>query len=218
MFALHAARHLVAHARDAHGRRSPAVRALRRFLRRNGESADEPGVPLGSRLAQSAKGLQTSLSLEAFGVKAGLDLAQAPSEGAHAARQLEVVEQGVARAFDELGCDAAHEPLFLMVDQLEQVWSAETDSNSMVIGLLLAARHGTERAVTGGCTEAAEQPEGAHDRRIRVVESPHRTPFPRVPSVSQVGDRRTCGTANLRINSACRRQPWSVAADDVALS
>ncbi|MEU9277219.1 hypothetical protein [Streptomyces sp. NPDC048341] len=145
MFALHAARHLVAHAGDAHGRRSPAVRALRRFLRRNGESADEPGVPLGSRLAQSAKGLQTSLSLEAFGVKAGLDLAQAPSEGAHAARQLEVVEQGVARAFAELGCDAAHEPLFLMVDQLEQVWSAETDSNSMVIGLLLAARHGTAR-------------------------------------------------------------------------
>ncbi|WP_408990447.1 P-loop ATPase, Sll1717 family [Streptomyces shenzhenensis] len=145
VFALHAARHLVAHARDAHGRRSPAVRALRRFLRKNGESADEPGAQLGARLAQSAKGLQTSLSLEAFGVKAGLDLAQAPSEGAHAARQLEVVEQGVARAFAELGCDAAHEPLFLMVDQLEQVWSAETDSNSMVIGLLLAARHGASR-------------------------------------------------------------------------
>lgn len=28
-----------------------------------------------------------------------------------------------------------------MVDQLEQVWSAEPDSNSMVIGLLLAAKH-----------------------------------------------------------------------------
>jgi hypothetical protein len=86
--------------------------------------------------------LQTSLSLEAFGVKASVDLAQSPSEGARAARQLEVVEQGVARAFADLGCDGVvHPPLLLMVDQLEQVWSAEPDSNSMVIGLLLAAKH-----------------------------------------------------------------------------
>ncbi|MEV0469779.1 P-loop ATPase, Sll1717 family [Streptomyces prunicolor] len=142
VFALHAARYLVAHARDAHGRRPEAVRALRRFLKKNGELPDASGAQLGSRLAQSARGLQTSLSLEAFGVKAALDLAQSPSEGAHAGRQLEVVEKGVAQAFAALGCDTAHEPLLLMVDQLEQVWSAEPDSDSMVIGLLLAARHG----------------------------------------------------------------------------
>ncbi|MFE9445903.1 P-loop ATPase, Sll1717 family [Streptomyces sp. NPDC006602] len=142
VFALHAARFLVAHAEDAHDRRPAAVRALRRFLKKNGELPDASGAQLGSRLAQSARGLQTSLSLEAFGVKAGLDLAQSPSEGAHAGGQLEVVERGVAQAFAELGCDTAHEPLLLMVDQLEQVWSAEPDSDSMVIGLLLAARHG----------------------------------------------------------------------------
>ncbi|MEU6350249.1 hypothetical protein ABZ896_13060 [Streptomyces sp. NPDC047072] len=143
VFAVHAARHLVAHAKDAHdgGHRIDSVKALARFLKQNGEAAG--GERLVDRLAQGARGLQTSLSLEAFGVKAGLDLAQAPSEGAQAARQLEVVERGVARAFDELGCADAHGPLLVMVDQLELVWSAEADSISMVIGLLLAAKHAT---------------------------------------------------------------------------
>lgn len=141
VFAVHAARHLVAHAKDAHdgGHRADPVKALARFLKQNGEAAG--GERLVDRLAQGARGLQTSLSLEAFGVKAGLDLAQAPSEGAQAARQLEVVEGGVARAFGELGCADAHGPLLVMVDQLELVWSAEADSVSMVIGLLLAAKH-----------------------------------------------------------------------------
>jgi hypothetical protein len=138
VFAVHAARHVVEHAKDAHGRRPDSVKALARFLKQNGEAA---GGRLGDRVAHGARGLQTSLSLEAFGFKAGLDVAQSPSEGAQAARQLEIVEQGVARAFGDLGCDGAHEPLLIMVDQLEQVWSAETDSNSLVIGLLLAAKH-----------------------------------------------------------------------------
>jgi len=142
VFAVHAARHLVSHATHAHGKKAPdSVKALARFLKQNGESAG--GERLVDRLAQGARGLQTSLSLEAFGVKAGLDVAQAPSEGAQAARQLEVVEGGVARAFADLGCDGGvHGPLLLMVDQLELVWSAEADSISMVIGLLLAAKHG----------------------------------------------------------------------------
>jgi hypothetical protein len=142
VFAIHATRHIVMHAKDAHGGRHKldSVKALGRFLKQNGESAG--GERLVDRLAQGARGLQTSLSLEAFGVKASMDLGQSPSEGARAARQLEVVEQGVARAFADLGCDGdVHAPLLLMVDQLEQVWSAEPDSNSMVIGLLLAAKH-----------------------------------------------------------------------------
>lgn len=141
VFAVHAARHIVAHAKGAHGagHKADSVKALARFLKQNGESAG--GERLVDRLAQGARGLQTSLSLDAFGVKAGLDLAQAPSEGAQAARQLEVVEAGVARAFGQLGCAGAHGPLLVMVDQLELVWSAEADSISMVIGLMLAAKH-----------------------------------------------------------------------------
>ncbi|MFE2494106.1 P-loop ATPase, Sll1717 family [Streptomyces scopuliridis] len=142
VFAVNAARHLVTHAADAHGRKAGSVKALRRFLKQNDElPADHPGDRLGDRLAQGARGLQTALSLEAFGFKAGVELAHSPSEGARAARQLDVVEKGVADAFAELGCAAAHEPLLLLVDQLEQVWSVEPESNSMVIGLLLAAKH-----------------------------------------------------------------------------
>ncbi|MEV5850642.1 hypothetical protein AB0M32_52680 [Streptomyces sp. NPDC051985] len=142
VFAVRAARHLVVHAKDAHGRKPGSVKTLVRFLKQNGEL---DGDRLGGRLAQGAKGLQTSLSLEAFGVKVGVDLSQAPSEGARAERQLDVIERGVARAFADLGCDSAHEPLLLMVDHVEQVWSAEPDSNEMVIGLLMAAKHAATR-------------------------------------------------------------------------
>ncbi|MEU9396902.1 hypothetical protein AB0D86_43795 [Streptomyces sp. NPDC048324] len=143
VFAVHAARYLVDHAKGAHPglHKADAVKALGRFLKQNGE-ASGGGGRLVERLAQGARGLQTSLSLEAFGIKAGMELAQSPSEGARAARQLEIVERGVAAAFGDLGCDGVvHPPFLLMVDQLEQVWSAEPDSNSMVIGLLLAAKH-----------------------------------------------------------------------------
>lgn len=143
VFAVQAARHIVAHAKQVHGlRRLPRpVKTLRRFLRANGESSDEPG--LYDRLLHGVTGLQTSLSLEAFGVKAAVDLGGAPpaSEGARAARQLEVVERGVAEAFADLDCAGSHAPLLLLVDQLEQIWSSDPDSNAMVIGLLLAAKH-----------------------------------------------------------------------------
>jgi len=138
IFAIHAARHVTTHSKVAHGKRPDSVKALARFLKQNSEL---PGGQPGERLTQGTKGLQTSLSLEAFGIKASVDLAQSPSEGARAVCQLEVVEKGVTKALADLRCGDTHGPLLLMVDQLEQVWSAEPDSNSMVIGLLLAAKH-----------------------------------------------------------------------------
>ncbi|MGW2340390.1 P-loop ATPase, Sll1717 family [Streptomyces sp. NPDC001661] len=138
VFAVHTARHLVTHAKEVHGGKPGSVKALARFLKQNDEL---PGGQLGDKLARGARGLQTSLSLEAFGVKAGMDLTQSQSEGARAARQLDVIEQGVVKGVADLSCDGAHGPVLLMVDQLEQLWSADPDSNSMVIGLLLAAKH-----------------------------------------------------------------------------
>lgn len=139
--AVHAARYLVTRAGRGRGRLRDhkTIRALRRFLKANGElSNQDPGGPL----AQMVRGLQTtSLSLEAFGIRTGVDMGLAPSEGAQATRQLEVVEQGVADAFAELDWAARHPPLLLLVDQLEQVWSSESDAHSMIIGLLLAAKH-----------------------------------------------------------------------------
>ncbi|MBC9713051.1 hypothetical protein H9Y04_10770 [Streptomyces sp. TRM66268-LWL] len=139
VFALHAARHLTEHARKTHGRREPdAVKDLRKFLRDNGEL---PGTRLADFAAQGRERLQTNgLQLGAFGFQIGVDLGHAVTEGARAVRQLEVLEDHVALAFRELDCARTHPPLLLLVDQLEKVWSGEADANSMVIGLLLAAK------------------------------------------------------------------------------
>ena len=139
LLAVHAARHLTQHAQPAHGRRAqPAVRALRNFLRANGEWSD---ARLYDRLRRGASGLQSAdLSLKAFGVEATLGVSGA-SEGARASRQLEVLEDGVADAFAELGCADAHPPLLYLVDQLEQVWTVDADSHALVTGLLLAAKY-----------------------------------------------------------------------------
>lgn len=142
-FAVQAARHLDRHARRGHGRWLPggtpaSVKALHRFLRENQEADEER---LYDRLVKGRLGLQGSLSLEMFPFKASVDVAGS-SEGARADRQLKILERGVAAAFADLDCQArGHAPLLLLVDQVEQVWSLDPDSNSMVIGLLLASKH-----------------------------------------------------------------------------
>ncbi|MER7983916.1 hypothetical protein [Streptomyces sp. NPDC095817] len=151
LFAVHAARHVVAHASDGHGRslRKPAaVRALRDFLKVNGEETE---ARLTDRLKRGTSRLQSAtLSLKMFGVEAGLQTGPAgdgeseftPSEGARAMRQLEALEAGVTAALDTLGCAVlGHPPLLVLVDQLEYVWRADADSHALVTGLLLATKH-----------------------------------------------------------------------------
>jgi hypothetical protein len=139
VFAVHAARHLSAHAEEpGQGKAPGSVRALRAFLKANGELEDQH---LYDRLLRGVRALQSaSLSLKAFGiVELSVDADRA-SEGARAARQLEVLEQGVAAAFADLGC-VQHPALLFLVDQLEQVWSSSPDSHATIVGLLLAAKH-----------------------------------------------------------------------------
>lgn len=141
VFAVQAARHLVGHAKAVHHRRfSKPIRALRRFLAENGELAE---TSFYDRVRHGGRGLQTTLSLEAFGVKAGLDRKGGGSEGARAAKQLDVLEAWVARGFQALGC-TGHDPLLVLVDQLEQVWSSDRESDNTVIGLLLAAKRAVQ--------------------------------------------------------------------------
>ncbi|MDI5978604.1 P-loop ATPase, Sll1717 family [Amycolatopsis magusensis] len=140
VFAVQAARHLVRHAGASgpHRRRRPAsVVVLERFLRDNGELAE---ATLYHRVARAGRGLVSSVSLEAFGVKLAVE-GNGVVAGARASRQLDVVEEGVRRAFDDLGCAREHGVLLVAVDQLEQVWSAEPESEALVIGLLLAGKH-----------------------------------------------------------------------------
>jgi len=142
VFAVQAARHLSAHADEpGHGKAPGSMRALRQFLKANGELDDQR---LYDRLLRGIRALQSaSLSLKAFGVEFSVDASRA-SEGARAAGQLEILEQGVAAAFADLGC-AGHHPLLFLVDQLEQVWSSSPDSHATIVGLLLAAKHVNSR-------------------------------------------------------------------------
>ncbi|KAA2265106.1 hypothetical protein F0L68_05450 [Solihabitans fulvus] len=139
LIAVHAARYLVQHAGGAghRRRRTSSVVALQRFLRDNGELADEN---LYHRIVRAGRGLMSSLSLDAFGVKIALGTNTAP-EAVRASRQLEVVETGVQNAFTDLGCAEEHGALLVVVDQLEQVWSGEPESEALVTGLLLAGKH-----------------------------------------------------------------------------
>lgn len=143
VFAVQVARHVVDHAKDVHGHRPRRqVRALRRFLTANGEAVGEGR--LYERVAAGVRGLQSTLSLEAFGFKASAQL-NGHSEGVRASKQIDVLEGGIAAALSTLGCAQAHEPLLLLVDQLEKVWSADEDSAAMVVGLLLASKAVTEK-------------------------------------------------------------------------
>lgn len=151
VFAVQAAQYLVQHSKN-HGRKTPAsVKSLGRFLKANGESRNErfyDRVLSGTRKLQEA-----SFSLTAFGVTGSVDL-KGQAEGAKAAKQLDAIERGVARAFADLGCAGNHEPFLILIDQVEQVWTGDESSKAMVMGLLLAGQH-VAGAVYGGALRCA---------------------------------------------------------------
>jgi len=144
VFAVQAAQHVVDHARTHRSWRVPAsVRALTDFLEANGEISKGR---LTERLRRGTHRLQSAtLSLKMFGFEASVNAAAEPggrgSEGARAVRQLDALEAGVRTAFDDLGCPASDEqPLLILVDRLEEVWRADSDSHALVTGLLLGAK------------------------------------------------------------------------------
>jgi hypothetical protein len=138
VFAVRAAQYLVGHAEQHGGRSSEAVKALKAFIKANRELFGDPRTAGG--FGRWLQGLSGSLSLEAFGAKATADFSQqavSTEEGPTPAQRLKVLENGVRLGFLELGCAPDH-TLMLLVDQLEQLWSADLESHSLVIGLLLA--------------------------------------------------------------------------------
>lgn len=139
VFAVHLARHIVARS----GHHPPkSVRALRGFLQANGEDGE---AGLYDRLASGVRGLQTSLSLEAFGIKASADFGGGSSEGARATTRLATVEAGIGATLREPRWAQRGGPLTILVDQLEQIWSNDPESRAMVTGLLLAGKHMTRQ-------------------------------------------------------------------------
>jgi hypothetical protein len=135
VLAVQVAKYLVAHAERAHKKSSPSsIAGLRKFLVANGELDEQ--LPKFWQIVQKLKG---SVSLEAFGVKAGVEVT-GPSEGIRTANQLDVIERRVGEAIEGLGCPDDHARLLILVDQIEDVWSDDIESERLVIGLLRAAR------------------------------------------------------------------------------
>jgi hypothetical protein len=70
-----------------------------------------------------------------------VEIDTAPSEGLQTSRKLEVIERFVKAALSDLACAPEHPRFLLLVDQLDQVWSNDPESDAMVTGLLLATKH-----------------------------------------------------------------------------
>ncbi|GAA3450802.1 hypothetical protein GCM10018962_26350 [Dactylosporangium matsuzakiense] len=137
---------LVLHdARAAHDKAPASVGQLRKFLLENGELNDDPRWH--EKFWKSIQRLRSSLSLEAFGIKASVELGKdsSPAEGIRIAQQLDVVEEQLGRALRDLHCPPGHGPFLVLVDQVEKVWSNDLNSDDMVIGLLSAAKHVSSR-------------------------------------------------------------------------
>ena len=132
VLAIQIAKHLDAHAKSAHRKTPASVSKLHAFLADNGElDISRP------KLYETIKKLKISLKLQAFGVS--LEVGSS-SEGTRTDYQLEVIERHIELAIQELACPANHPRLLLLVDQLEDVWSDEGESDSLVVGLLKASR------------------------------------------------------------------------------
>jgi hypothetical protein len=134
VLAIQIAKHLVAHAKTAHKKTPSSVSKLHTFLVDNGElDVSRP------KLYEIIKKLKVSLKLQAFGAGATLEVGS-PSEGIRTDHQLGVIERHIKLAIKELACPANHPRLLLLVDQLEDLWSEEGESDSLIIGLLKASR------------------------------------------------------------------------------
>ena len=133
---LQIAKYIVAHAKSEHRKTIPAsTDKLRKFLIANGEGVDPH---FHEQFWRSIQRLKT-LSLGALGAKITVEL-EAPSEGLRTSGLLEIVEQYIMKAMADLDCPPSHPRLLLLIDQLEQVWSNDPQSDAMVTGLLLATK------------------------------------------------------------------------------
>ena len=117
---------------------SQKLSCLRKFLLDNGEIED---LSFTERFWKVIERLKSAISVEAFSVKVSVDAeVKAPSAGTKAHDQLDVVESHLNAAAVALGMSGTDKPFHLLVDQIEKVWSNDRESDSMVVGLLLAAK------------------------------------------------------------------------------
>ncbi len=112
--------------------------AIRKFLLDNGEIED---LTFTERFWKVIERLKGAISLEAFSVKLKVDgQVRPPSAGTKAHDQLDFVEAQLNVVALALGLSPEAQPFHILVDQIEKVWSNDRESDSMVVGLMLAAK------------------------------------------------------------------------------
>ena len=115
------------------------LEAIKKFLIDNGEVEDVGFVDRFWKIIERLKG---AIAIEAFSVKLKIDTElKAPSPGTRAHSNLDVVEAHLGAAAKLLNYGNEIDSRFhLLVDQIEKVWSNDRESDSMVVGLLLASK------------------------------------------------------------------------------
>lgn len=147
VFAVQIAKFILAYGKrlgnDAVPTAADELSAIRRFLLDNGEVDDVSFTERFWRIVEKLKG---AISVEAFSVKVSVERpAEAPSQGARTNDRLDLVEARLESAARKLSIDSSDTAFHLLIDQLEKVWSNDRESDSMVVGLLLAAKETRER-------------------------------------------------------------------------
>jgi hypothetical protein len=113
-----------------------SLRPVRKFLLDNNEVTD---LRFSEKLWRVIEKLRGSLSLEAFGIK--IKAEAAPSEGIRVSQELDEIEEGILQAYSNTDWKWQNPKLVIMVDQLERVWTNDSNSDHMVVGLLQASKH-----------------------------------------------------------------------------
>ncbi|MDG4577084.1 MAG: hypothetical protein P9C36_15755 [Defluviicoccus sp.] len=121
---------------DGNERASHAVGQVRQFLVDNNEVDDLSIVEKFWRVVDKLRG---KVALQAFGASASLEMTNQP-QGILADQQLQRLEQKLNDAAVALKVTETSRPFYILVDQIERLWSNDRNSDAMVVALLQAAK------------------------------------------------------------------------------
>ena len=137
VFCIRLARHVLASCVQR-GYSSQAVSELRKFLIDNGEAED---LSFQEKFWRVLEKVKASLSLQAFGVKVSGSFESGRPPGVRAENQLGFVEEKLHALIQASSVFTDEKPFYIVVDQVEKVWSNDASSEHLVIGVLLAKKH-----------------------------------------------------------------------------
>jgi len=113
------------------------VKSIRKFLVDNGEIED---LSVTGRFWKIVEKLKGEIAFEAFSIKLKISGDVKPSAGAYATEQLDILETHLKTVASALNLNSTSKRFYLLVDQVEKVWSNDPESDLMVISLLIAAK------------------------------------------------------------------------------